>query len=267
MNPGILFHLGLVAYAPAAALYLGWLVRASERRARLATGLLFAGFVFHGGAVAIRAVELWHDGAFRLSEGLSFLAFLVVGAYLLLSRWIQAPAVGAFVGPLVVATLLPAHAIPGAVVQGSPLGGVLLPVHIAVAIGGLALFALGFVVALMYLLLEREVKAKRAGGAMFWRLPSLELLDRLNYQLMLVGFLLLSVTIVTGAFFSASETGDFFALRSKQGFALVAWALTALVVLLRQTVGWRGRRVAWSTMVGFVLLSFAFAGVFAGGQA
>lgn len=264
MSAAILFHLGLIAYAIASALFLAWLVRASERRARAGNRLLAAGFAFHGGAVVLRTIELYQGGTFRFGEGLSLVAFLAVGAYLLLGRWYRIPTVGAVVSPLMVAVLLTYHVIPGDEIAGrTPVAGVLLPFHIGVSIGGLALFSLGFVVALMYLLLERELKAKRL-GAMFHRLPSLVLLDRLNYQLVLLGFLLLTVTIGTGAFFSASANGVYFSPRSKEGFAFLAWILLALVVVLRQTMGWRGRRVAWATMVGFLLLSFAFAGIFSG---
>ncbi len=264
MSATIFFHLGLIAYAAAAVIFFAHLAKATERRARLAGRSLLIGFGFHGVAVAMRFLEISRGGAFRLAEGLSFIAFLVVGAYLLLGRWYRIPTIGAFVAPLVVATLLPAHAIPAAEVGGNrPFDGPILPLHIGVAVGGVALFALAFVVALLYLLLEREVKAKKP-GAMFRRLPSLDLLDRLNYQLVLLGFVMLSITIGTGAFFSQSETGIFFALRSKEGFSLLAWLVVALVVLLRQTIGWRGRRVAWATMAGFVLLTSAFAGVFTG---
>lgn len=265
MNATILFHAGLLAYALSAGFFLAHLVHATPRRERIARAALFVGFLLNGGAVGLRmtALALSGGGFFRLDEALSLVAFLLAGAWLLFDRWHRIPTVGAFVTPLIVATLLPAHAVPGATTGAGRSLGPLLPLHVAVSIGGLALFALGFVVALMYLLLERELKAKRP-GAMFKRLPSLEALDRLNYQLVLLGFLLLTVTIGTGAFFYRGDGGIAFSLRSKEGFALVAWLVAALVVLFRQTVGWRGRRVALATMAGFVLLGFAFAGIFTG---
>jgi len=259
----IFFHAGLLAYATSAAFFLAHLIRATPRRERVARLSLLAGFVLNGVAVAVRLSSGVPGGAFKLDEGLSLLAFGLAGAWLILDRLHRIPTIGAFVAPLIVALLLPAHAVPDASSGASRSLGPLLPLHIAVSIGGLALFALGFVVALMYLLLERELKAKRP-GAMFKRLPSLETLDRLNYQLVLLGFLLLTVTIGTGAFFYRVDGALTFSLRSKEGFALVAWLVAALVVLFRQTVGWRGRRVAWATMAGFVLLGFAFAGIFTG---
>ena len=63
----------------------------------------------------------------------------------------------------------------------------------------------------MYLLMERQVKGKRF-GLLFSRLPSLEFLDTLNRRLVVVGFIALSVTLVTGAFFSSAAPGFVWAL-------------------------------------------------------
>ncbi len=264
MNAAILFHLGLAAYTASAAMYLAYLVKPADLSARFGAWAMGVGFLFHGGAVLGRAVALFTDPTFRFAEGLSILAFFTVGAALLVGRIYKVPVIGAFVAPLVVAVLVPAHALPGTevAVSGSMLG-VVMPVHIGVALGGISLFALGFGVALMYLLLERELKAKKL-GTMFRRLPSLQLLDSLNYKLVVFGFVLLSVTIATGALFSQMERGQLVEFGPKQSFALIAWGLTAAVVALRQTVGWRGRRVAMATMVGFVLMTFAYAGIFVG---
>lgn len=266
MNAAIPFHIGLVAYAVAAGAYLMHLLRPTPRSARTGAWSLAVGFVAHGVAVAVRALALAEGGAFRFAEGLSFLAFLIVGACLLVIRIYRMPVIGAFVAPLAVAVLTPAHAIPG--IESNRTGafvGFILPFHVAVALGGVALFDLGFGVALMYLLLERELKAKKP-GTMFRRLPSLHALDSLNYRLVVSGFVLLSLTIATGALFSESLTGELFRFQPKESFGLIAWALTAAVVALRQTVGWRGKRTAIATMAGFVLMTFAYVGVFLGGS-
>lgn len=258
-----LFHIGLCAYAAAAAAHLANLLRPGQRE-RVGDLLLCVGFFFHGSAVALRAVDLVQGGAFRFAEGLSILAFLTVGAYLILGRFYRIPVLGAFLTPLVVAVLLPAHAIPGPAASPAPgWMGVARPLHIAVALGGIALFALGFVISLMYLLLQRELKSKKL-GTMFHRLPSLALLDRLTHMLVAWGFLLLSLTIVSGALFPLAQAAPRIALQPKEVMALLAWGLSASILLVRRALGWRGRRVAWATMAGFAFLVVAYAGVFLG---
>lgn len=273
--PAILFHIGLIAYFLAAIGHVTHVLRSPTGaheaartggqggRAWLGDRALAIGFVFHGASVFLRAVELVQGGAFRLGEGLSFLAFLTVGAYLLVGRTLQVPMLGAFLAPLVVVVLMPAHAVPDPNVAPPTWLGWIRPLHIAVALGGLALFALGFLVSAFYLLLQRELKARRP-GAMYRRLPSLAHLDSVTFRVTSWGFVLLSLTILTGALFP--ETGAPFGLRlwTKEAMGLLAWGLTATILLLRQTLGWRGRRVALATMMGFFCLAVAFVGVFVG---
>lgn len=260
----ILFHVGLAAYAVAAVGHLANLIRATMPKERLGDGALWVGFVFHGASVAIRVVELARGGAFLFAEGLSILAFLTVGAYLLLARFHRIPTLGAFLSPLVVAVLLPAHAIPGpAAAPPSGWMGIARPLHIGVALGGVALFALGFVISSMYLLMRHELKSKKL-GPLFHRLPSLALLDRLTHTLAAWGFVLLSLTIVSGAFFPLGQGGPSPGVHSKEAMAILAWGLTAIILVLRRMLGWGGRRVALATMMGFLFLVVAYVGVFVG---
>src|SRR5678815_351628 len=78
----------------------------------------------------------------------------------------------------------------------------LLPVHIAVALAGLAVFGVATAVAGVYLVAERMLKGKRF-GPFFRRVPSLELLDDLNRRLVAWGFIALSLTLLTGAWVQA----------------------------------------------------------------
>jgi ABC-type uncharacterized transport system permease subunit len=247
LNAAVVFHLGIAAYAVAAVGYIGWLFRPSGPPARVGAIAMWIGFAFHAIAVAVRAVTLTTvpGSRFSFAEGLSALGFLVVGAFLLGGKRYRIPVIGAFVAPLVLALLIPAHLVPS-ITGRTQVAGLVLPFHIVVALAGVATFALGFGVALMYLLMERQLKEKKT-GALFRRLPSLALLDRLNQKLVLLGFSFLSLTIVTGAFFSHLEAGHLFALEPKQTFSFLAWALVAVVLLLRQTTagaaaGWPGPR-------------------------
>ncbi len=256
-----LFHFALVAYAVAAVRHLATVVRDRKESAAWADRAIALGFVLHGASVALRMVEIVRGGPFHFSVGLSLLAFLTVGVYLLAGRGL--PLLGACVAPLVVGILLPAHAIPEITASTPTWLGWARPVHIGVALAGLALFGLGFLVSIFYLLLQRELKARRP-GTMFRRLPSLAQLDAFTQRVVAWGFVLLSLTILTGALFP-SEAGQFgLRMLTKEGMGVLAWALTAGILLLRQTLGWRGKRVAFATMMGFLCLAVAFVGVFIG---
>jgi ABC-type transport system involved in cytochrome c biogenesis permease subunit len=109
----------------------------------------------------------------------------------------------------------------------------------------------------MYLVMERQVKAKHF-GLLFARMPSLEFLDRLNLRLVLWGFIALSVTLVTGSMFANHAAGLFWVWDVKQVVTVGAWVIFAALLNARFFAGWQGRRVALLTMAGFCLLLVSF---------
>ncbi|MFE8597032.1 cytochrome C assembly family protein [Archangium violaceum] len=265
-----LVSLACHAYVVAALVYLVYLVRQMDA---LATG----GRVLVGTGLALHAVAL--VGLFGaqggrpvgVAQGFSTFAFLLLTIFLVVDVCYRKPVIGAFITPLAVAVLMPGLLLDQGQVMSPDVQRPLLPVHITIALLGVAASAVATGVAVMYLLMERQVKGKRF-GLLFSRLPSLEFLDTLNRRLAVVGFIALSVTLVTGAFFSSAAPGFFWTWTSKQIATLVAWAVFAALVGARSFGGWRGRRVALLTMTGFCLLlvsflsSYDFIHVSGGGQ-
>jgi ABC-type transport system involved in cytochrome c biogenesis permease subunit len=127
---------------------------------------------------------------------------------------------------------------------------VLLPVHIAVNVLGLAAFAIAFVVAVAYLIQEYQIKQKRLGGP-FRRLPPLDLLDSVGVASVTIGFPLLTIGIVSGVVFARRLAEQTWSPSAQQTLAFVAWIVFAAVLVLRVAAGWRGRRAAIGTILGF----------------
>jgi ABC-type uncharacterized transport system permease subunit len=252
-----LVSLACHAYGLAAGVYLAYLVRQTEVLATAGRVLVGGGLALHGVAL----FELLGAQAGRpvgLAQGFSALAFLLLAIFLALDVRYRRPVIGAFLTPLAVTVLLPGLLLDGG---QSPLPpGVrqpLLPLHISLALLGLAAFAVAAGVGVMYLLMERQVKAKRF-GLLFSRLPSLEFLDTLNRRLVVWGFIALSITLATGAFFVTTAQGPGWHWDGKVIATLVAWTVFAALVNARIFAGWRGRRVALLTMAGFCLVLVSF---------
>jgi len=263
-----LVSLACHAYGFAALVYLTYLARQWGTLAAIGRVLVGLGLALHGAALVSM---LGAQGGMPVgaAQGFSMLAFLLLAIGLVLDVRYRKPVIGAFVTPLAVAVL-----VPGLLMQGgpTPLDGAmrqpLLPVHITIALMGMAAFAVAAGVGGMYLLMERQVKGKQF-GLIFKRLPSLEFLDTLNNRLVVVGFIALSITVATGAFFITGSSRGFGLLMDAKVLAtLVAWGLFAAVAGARILVGWRGRRVALLTMAGFalVLVSFLSSYDFSGGM-
>jgi ABC-type uncharacterized transport system permease subunit len=136
----------------------------------------------------------------------------------------------------------------------------LLAVHVTANLIGLGLFLLAAAVGAFYLVQERQLKEKRIGW-LSAKLPPLDALDHIEHRLLLAGFPLLTLGIVTGAVFAGSMSAGAEMLRAL--LAYTTWVLAAGVLLLRVTAGWRGRRAAYGTIAGavcvvLVILLYAF---------
>ncbi|HEX8909110.1 MAG TPA: cytochrome c biogenesis protein CcsA, partial [Anaeromyxobacteraceae bacterium] len=215
---------------------------------------LVAAFVLHAGAIGVGCAEFGGTEFFSLRGGLVLLVWLLTGAYLFVHRRYHLPTVGAFITPFAVVVLLPAlFGTPGHPgVAPETVRHPTVTVHIISAVGGVALFAIAFGAAIMYLLQEREVKGKRF-GALFSRLPSLDALDRLNQRLVRSGFAVYSIALVTGAVVAKNAWGSFWTWDPQQVASLVVWLLYGAMVQLRH-VGVHGRRYALLTLAGFALV-------------
>jgi HemX protein len=252
-------RLAALCYAGGAAAYIVFFAR--PRHVRVAVAgfwLVSAGVAIHAVSIGFGCAEFGGAEFFGLRGGLGFLAFLAAGAFLAVQRLYALPAVGAFVVPLVLIALIPSVFELGPGVQGMVPEVVRLPtlkLHVSAAIGGVALFAVAFGVALMYLLQEREVKGKHF-GALFSRLPPLDSLDRLTQRLVRMGFAVWTVALLSGALVAKNAWGSFWSWDPQQVSALLVWILYGAMVQLRHA-GVHGRRYALLTLVGFALvLSF-----------
>ncbi|HKL49058.1 MAG TPA: c-type cytochrome biogenesis protein CcsB, partial [Desulfuromonadales bacterium] len=134
------------------------------------------------------------------------------------------------------------------------------PVHVALAFAGNAIFTIAFVAAIMYLLQERMLKSKKF-STLYFRLPSLNTLDSINYKCLTFGFPLLTMGIISGAVWANAAWGGYWRWDPKETWALITWFLYAALLHGRLTVGWRGRRAAIFAIIGFLCLLFTFLGV------
>lgn len=91
-------------------------------------------------------------------------------------------------------------------------------------------------------------------------LPALQTMESLLFQVITLGFVLLSAVVVTSLYFYFDVIWHHVAMRHKAVFVIAAWLLFAVLLLGRQLWGWRGRRAINYTLVGVVLLLFSYFG-------
>ena len=93
------------------------------------------------------------------------------------------------------------------------------------------------------------------------RFPEARVLDELGYQLILLGFLFLSIGIITGAVWANSAWGRYWGWDPKETWSLITWFVYATLLHARLTRGWHGKRIAYLSMFGFAAVIFTYFGV------
>ncbi|UCC66838.1 MAG: c-type cytochrome biogenesis protein CcsB [Deltaproteobacteria bacterium] len=255
------FTITLALYLGGTIAYLIYLLFSQERAAWNGRLLLGLGFIVHCLNLVTRYIEAGHTPVVNLHESLSFFAWAIVGFFLVLRHRYRVDVLGAFVSPLASLLIIWAAILPKEIFPlPPPLRSYWLPIHVTFAFLGDGIFALACCAGVIYLIQERFVKSKRV-GVLSQRLPSLEVLDEINYRSLTIGFPLLTVGIITGAVWANYAWGSYWSWDPKETWSLITWLLYAALLHQRLMVGWRGKKAAIMSIVGFGAVLFTFLGV------
>jgi cytochrome c-type biogenesis protein CcsB len=257
----LLFALTTLFYLIAGLLYLAALIGKREDVGRLGRWVLLVGIVAHAGVFAMRHSMVSGTPVTSMHESLSFFAWCLVLLFLLLDLRFRLSVMGAFAAPVATGLMIFSALSPDVVVPLNPLlRSWIFPFHISFAFLGNAAFALSFGAGAMYLIQDRMLKSKRF-NRLYRILPSIDMLDRVNYTCLSVGFPFMTLGIISGAVWANMAWGSYWSWDPKETWALVTWFLYAGLLHGRLTVGWRGRRAAFFSIVAFMFLLFTFLGV------
>jgi ABC-type uncharacterized transport system permease subunit len=244
--PSPAFWIAVVAYALAAIALLAVLAGRGGLR-QLAIGLVIVAFVAHGVDIGWRGTLHVHP-AQSVREALGLLAFILTGGYLLACLRYRLTLGGVVVMPLALLLLLLARLSPvgEAAAELTALGRI----HIILATIGVAIFALASALAAIYLFEDRALRRKKFDAMSFKdKGAPLEPLDRLTHRLVWLGFPLFTTALVLGAIWDAQRGLGI--ERPEYPLSVVTWGAFAALLVARQIYGWRGRRAARLTLVGF----------------
>jgi len=247
-------------YAVGTVGFLIYVIRTEKVIHRIAYGFLLAGFVSHTLGLAMLVSQLRQMPVTTLPQTFSLFAWAIVGSYLAFQLKFNIRILGTFVSPLAVVFMLLSSAIPGRVIPNSQLfKSFWLTLHVATMFIGMAIFALAFCAGIMYLLQERQIKSK-SFGLLYRRLPSLEVLDSLNYVCLTFGFPLITIGLISGFVYAGAVWQSFWHWDPKEILSVVTWLIYAVLLHERLAVGWRGRRAAIMAIIGFSVILVTFVG-------
>src|ERR1044072_6736238 len=233
--------------------------------------------VMHKPALAALAIALGAHTSWLVIKGIranrcplvgtqemtAFLSWCIVVFYLIASRWYRANALKAFVFPIVltlttIAAISPdTQGIPDT--QNPPLQGILLPVHVGLILLAYAAFFITFGAGLMYIIQERELRHKRF-GTVFYKLPSLDTCDSISSHSMAFGFILLTMGILAGLWFTHARYGIYWQGGPLEIFSVATWILYLLLIQTRMHARWGGRAGALASIVSFLIVVCSLVG-------
>ena len=239
----------------------------------------------------------WESGHFPISnlyESLCFLAWACTLTQLLVERNWSSPLVAAAATPMGLGCIaFASFALPDQLQQASPLVPALrsswLVMHVSVIMVSYAALMVGSLLSVAVLLTDRgeelELRSSSIGTGAYRKArvlaaegsvavqnpPEIQLssihfsrteqLDSLSYRTITVGFLLLTVGIISGAVWANEAWGSWWSWDPKETWALICWLVYAAYLHTRLSRGWQGRRPALVAASGLVVIVVCYIGV------
>lgn len=241
--------------------YVAYLIFQQSGWQKAGYGLLATGFVCHTALIVMSSLSEGLYPGRNLYQTLVLAGWAVAGVFLFVRLRFNLKVLGIFAAPLAAAVMMMASRIPTDIVADSRFfKSFWVFFHVLTMFLGNAAFALASGVGVLYLLQERAIKSKTQ-GFFFKRLPSLDMLDTVGYRCIVSGFVMLTIGLAAGFVYARIAWGHFWSWDPKEVWATAVWLFYAALLHERLTVGWRGRRSAVMSIVGFAVILFTFLGV------
>lgn len=252
-----LFISTAVAYALSLALYLIFLNTGKVLTGRLGTLLLAAGLVTHYFALLERSRAAhtipYHD----LYGAMSLFGWLLALTYLALELYHRQRSVGALVVPFILLFFVAAHLAPADRLSPPPAHGPLFAFHVTLNILAYSAFALAFVLSLTFLMEERFLRNHKLGDIV-WRLPPLELLERMSRSSVLIGLVCITIGTAFGFLWVYRLSSEYSFYDPKYAITLLVLILYAVYFRLARATAWRGARASKLCVFNFLIVFLSF---------
>jgi cytochrome c-type biogenesis protein CcsB len=251
-------------------LYLLRWITGKESCGRAASCFTWAGFAAQTIALLLRwktsyDLGIGHVPLANLYESLIFFSWAIILIYLIIEWRMKNKTIGVFVVPVAFLAMAYASIAPGISNRIEPLIPALqsnwLTIHVVTCFMGYAAFTAAFGCGLIYLLKNMEKDDAGKLAVFLGKLPALTILDALIYQSTALGFVFLTVGIMTGSIWAHDAWGSYWSWDPKETWSLITWLIYAIMLHSRHVRGWRGKRMAILALVGFACVLFTYLGV------
>ena len=253
-------------YALASIFYIGSFSFKQLFLAKIGFVVLIIGFLDNTLGIILRWIESYqmgygHAPFANMYESLVFFSWTVAILYIFVELKYKESIIGVFASPLIFLAIAYASLSPDISSKITPLIPALksnwLIAHVITCFLGYSGFAVAFGFSIIYFVKPQNPDAK----SIFAKLPSWELIDELTYQMVVFGFLFLTIGIITGAVWANSAWGTYWSWDPKETWSLITWFVYAIFMHLRMMKGWQGKKLALVSITGFLAVMFTYFGV------
>ena len=267
MNSSFLLSITTFIYGFAAVLYIALLIFKKPLVGRLATWMAIIGAICNFAGIIMRWVESYslgiaHAPLSNLYESMVFFSLTITIVYLVIERKYKNRIIGAFTTPIAFLAMAYASLSPNINDRIEPILPALksnwLIAHVMTCFVGYSAFAIAFCISFMYLFKQRDAEGK---SNLLARFPNIRILEELNHQMIMFGFLFLTIGIITGSVWANSAWGRYWGWDPKETWSLITWFIYATVLHARMMRGWGGKRIAYLSIIGFLAVLFTYFGV------
>jgi len=270
MTSSAIFSIITFVYGAATLLYIAAWVFKKSLPGKLATITLAIAAVGNLAGILLRWVESHQMGIGRapltnLYESLIFFALTIAVLYLFVEFKYRIRMIGAIAALISFLSMAYAALKLNNAIQ--PLIPALqsnwLIAHVMACFIGYAAFTIAFGISIMFLVKSTgDMKPPAAQPVgMMGRIPAFDVLDDLTHQMVTFGFLFLSIGIITGAVWANQAWGRYWGWDPKETWSLVTWLIYATLLHARLMRGWKGKKIAILSFVGFLAMLFTYFGV------
>jgi len=250
----LLFNLGLAAYFAALVCAVVHLISNRRAFALTATLLILAGGLIQTVYLGARWAQAGRAPFSNMFESLVLFAWTVAAVYLVLRIRTRIPWLTAAAAAMAALTLAYASTFESAIKPLMPaLQSNWLSFHVLTCFLGYGGFAISALVGGGFLITDRRGSNVQP--------ETKESLETVLTQTIAFGFLFLTLGILTGAVWANSAWGTYWSWDPKETWSQITWLIYAVFLHCRFVRGWRGRRAAWISIIGFASVLFTYFGV------
>ncbi|UMZ73201.1 c-type cytochrome biogenesis protein CcsB [Natranaerofaba carboxydovora] len=260
------FYLAFGSYVLATIMYISYLFTSKGQIGRIATVLAVVGLGVHTLSLVARTIN---GGRLPLNGLYDYATAFVWGTilcYLIFEKWLNFKyrGMGAFVLPIAIVIMGFATTFSNDIGNLMPaLQSNWMTLHVATYIFAYGALAVSCGLSILYILKNRHIKKNPDNPHSIFHkhFPELKKIDEINYRAVAIGFLFLTLGLLSGAIWAEQAWGRYWGWDPKETWSLITWIVYALFLHTRFTRGWRGNKTAFLAIIGFGCILFTWLGV------